>query len=86
MDRHLNEVRRAEDGGIDVQIRKTRPHRIQRVVDSLGDLQGVGPREFLDDEQQTRTAVDDGVADERLMTFDTCATSFGAGAASARRS
>ena len=38
--------------------------------DAANDFRGIGIRELLDDEQQARTVVDDGVADERRMLLD----------------
>ena len=36
-------------------------------LDAAGHVEGVGPRELLDDEHQARAVVDDGVADQRLV-------------------
>ena len=46
-----------------------RPGRISsmRVLDPSRDIEGVRPRELLDDEHQAGTVVDDGVAHERLV-------------------
>ena len=49
-----------------------RPGRIasMRFFNARGDVQRVAPGEFLDDQQQARTVVDDAVADHGLMADD----------------
>ena len=67
LDRDLDEARRTEDRGIDLQIRQAGLQGRERVIDALGHLERVRPGKLLDDEQQARAAVDDGIADQRLM-------------------
>ena len=43
---------------------------VERLLDAVGDVERVGPRELLDDEHQARAVVDDGVADQRLVVVD----------------
>ena len=65
MDRHLDEGRRPEDGGVDVHPRKPRPQIGQHFFHAARHVERVGPRQLLDDHHQTGTVVDDRVADHR---------------------
>ena len=69
MDCCLDESGRAEDVGIDRDVRQARLQRLQRLVDPARDLKRVAPRKFLDHQQQAGMAIDDGVADQRLMVL-----------------
>ena len=46
-----------------VDARQPRPHLVERLLDPVRDVEGVGPRELLDDQHQPVPAVDHGVAD-----------------------
>ena len=45
------------------------PHLVDGGLDALRDVERVAPRELLDDHHETRAAVDDRVADERLVVL-----------------
>ena len=60
-DRQFDEGRRAEDRWVDLDLRQRRRDCGERRLDAAGDLQGVAPRLLLDDEQEPRAVVDDGV-------------------------
>ena len=69
VDRLLDEGGRPEDRGVDLDSGKPGPQLVHRVVDSLGDLHGVGPAELLDDQQQAVAFVDDALAPDRLVVL-----------------
>ena len=66
----LDERRRAEDRRVDLDARQPGPQLLEGLLDPAGHLERVGPAELLDDEQQPRAVVDDGVADQRLGVHD----------------
>ena len=67
VERDLDEGRRPEDRGVDLDARQAGPQLLERLLDAAGHLERVGPRELLDDQQQARAVVDDRVADQRLV-------------------
>jgi hypothetical protein len=67
VDRGLDEARRPEDRRVDRDVGQARAHRVHGVLEALRQLQRVGARVLLDDEQQARAVVDDRVAAERLV-------------------
>ena len=67
--RLLHEGRRPEDRRVDVEAGEPGPHLVDGVLDALRDVERVPPRELLDDHHETRAAVDDRVADERLVVL-----------------
>ena len=69
VDGDLDEVRLPEDVGIELNAGKAGLQIADRAVDAVGHLQRVRPRRPLHDEQEARAAVDDRVADERLVTL-----------------
>jgi hypothetical protein len=66
----LDEIGRPEDRRVDLDPLQARSQLVERILDATRDIEGVRPRELLDDEHQARTVVDDGVPDERLMVLD----------------
>ena len=52
-----------------MSLRQARLELLKRLLDAAGDFKRVAPRKLLDDEQQPRMAVDDGIADQRLMVL-----------------
>ena len=69
-ERHLDERRRPEDGGVDVDAGKRRLQRGERRLDVARHLQRVALGLLLDDQQQARAVVDDAVADRRREALD----------------
>jgi hypothetical protein len=68
-DRRLEIAGRSEQGGVDVDPGEAGLHRGERLLDVPADLEGIGIRELLDDEDEPRRIVDHGVADERLVVL-----------------
>ena len=65
VERDLDEVGRAEDRGVHLDAGQTRAQLVESVFDAPGHVQRVGPREFFDDQHQSRTIVDHRITDER---------------------
>ena len=70
LQRHLDERRRPEDRGIDRDVLEARRQLRQHRLDVARHLQGICAQLFLDDEEQPRTVIDDGVSDRRRRAFD----------------
>jgi hypothetical protein len=67
----LDEGRGTVEGGIDLHVAKARPHGVEGGLDAVGDLDGVGARELLDNQEQALLGPRaDGVADQRLVVLD----------------
>ena len=67
MDRRVDEVRLAEDGGVERDPGQAGLQRIDHLVHVPRDVERVAPRELLHDQQQARAVLDDGVTDKRLV-------------------
>ena len=58
---------------VSVDPGEPRAKRLESILDAFGDVGGVGPWELLDDHDQSGSAVDDGIPDERLVIdLDLC--------------
>jgi hypothetical protein len=68
-ERRLDEARRPEQAGVDLDALETGGHGGERLLDAPGHLEGVGAGELLDDQQQPGAVAEDGVADERLVVL-----------------
>ena len=65
LERQLDEGRGPKDLGVDLDPGKTGLQRRQGLVHTARHVQGVGPRQLLDDHHEARTTVDDRVPDHR---------------------
>ncbi len=55
---------------VDLDALETRTQLREGLLDAAGDVEGVGPRELLDDQHDPWAVVDDGVTDQRLEVED----------------
>jgi hypothetical protein len=69
-DRVLDEARGPEDVRVGPHAGQTGPQVVERRLDAARDGERVGARQLLDDEHEAAAAVDDRVADQRLMVLD----------------
>ena len=68
-DRHVDEGRWTENVRVDLNTREGRAQLIERSFQAVSCLESVGSGELVDNEQQARLVVHDGVANQRLMVF-----------------
>ncbi len=69
-ERRLDERGRTEDRRVEVDAGQPGLELLERLLDTAGHVEGVGPRKLLDDEQQPGSVVDDRVAEQRLVVLD----------------
>ena len=69
-DRNLDEGRRAENLGVDLDVLEPRRDLLERFVGAARHVERVGPGELLDDQQDAGTIIDDRIANQRRVVLD----------------